>query len=167
MEDLTRVSRELEEIAGNGGFTFKETLMTGDKMEESDKPRKVLGVEHRTGPASGECEGQLQWRKEGSLPGPRRGLGGGGGRIRAKGHHQEGAVEGGHGPVRPPGPTVYQNNPVQTTDVAADFQRILGDLKELREVTFPRSIKPPAGDQITSRGLDTAIICRRIQGSQL
>ncbi len=60
MEDLTRVSRELEEIAGNRGFTFKETLMTGDKMEESDKPRKVLGVEHRTGPASDECEGQIQ-----------------------------------------------------------------------------------------------------------
>jgi hypothetical protein len=42
-EDLIRISRGLEEIVANGGFTFKETLITGDKMEKSGEPRKVFG----------------------------------------------------------------------------------------------------------------------------
>ena len=34
----------LEEIAAIGGFTFKETLMSGDAEEDPDNPKKVLGL---------------------------------------------------------------------------------------------------------------------------
>ena len=43
-EDLLRISKELEEIAANGGFTFKETLMSGDVEGEPENPKKVLGL---------------------------------------------------------------------------------------------------------------------------
>jgi hypothetical protein len=42
-EGLIKISVDLEEIAAHGGFTFKETLMSGDRQEEGDE-RKVLGL---------------------------------------------------------------------------------------------------------------------------
>jgi hypothetical protein len=34
----------METVAKRGGFEFKETLMSGDKEDESGEPRKVLGL---------------------------------------------------------------------------------------------------------------------------
>src|SRR5450830_458158 len=44
MEELQQLSREMEEIAACGGFTFKETLMSGDTVEDHACPKKVLGL---------------------------------------------------------------------------------------------------------------------------
>ena len=48
LDDMTaradRISKDLEDIAANGGFTFKETLMSGDAEEEAENPKKVLGL---------------------------------------------------------------------------------------------------------------------------
>jgi hypothetical protein len=42
-EKLLKISRDLDELVEQGGFKFKETHMSGDKLED-DIPRKVLGV---------------------------------------------------------------------------------------------------------------------------
>jgi hypothetical protein len=43
-ERLVELSQEMETVAKRGGFEFKETLMSGDKEDESGEPRKVLGL---------------------------------------------------------------------------------------------------------------------------
>jgi Pao retrotransposon peptidase len=45
---LLKISRDLDELVEQGGFKFKETHISGDKMED-DIPRKVLGVFWNTG----------------------------------------------------------------------------------------------------------------------
>jgi hypothetical protein len=37
-----KLSKEMEEIVACGGFTFKETLMSGDPVEDPNNPKKVL-----------------------------------------------------------------------------------------------------------------------------
>jgi hypothetical protein len=44
MERLEALSGEMEAVAKRGGLEFKETLMSGDKEDESGEPRKVLGL---------------------------------------------------------------------------------------------------------------------------
>jgi hypothetical protein len=43
-DELVKLSKEMEEIAACGGFTFKETMMSGDPVEDPDNPKKVLGL---------------------------------------------------------------------------------------------------------------------------
>jgi hypothetical protein len=39
-----QVSQDMEDILENGGFRFKETVMTGDPLKEGGELRKVLGL---------------------------------------------------------------------------------------------------------------------------
>jgi hypothetical protein len=39
-----KLSSEMEAVAPQGGFEFKETLMSGDKEKDDGEPRKVLGL---------------------------------------------------------------------------------------------------------------------------
>ncbi len=39
-----QVSQDMEDILENGGFRFKETVMSGDPLGETGKLRKVLGL---------------------------------------------------------------------------------------------------------------------------
>ena len=43
MEQLKKISAELEETVGHGGFRFKETRMSGDPEPEEGRP-KILGL---------------------------------------------------------------------------------------------------------------------------
>ncbi len=43
-EGLIKLSSNLETLAGRGGFQFKGTLMTGDAAADPSEPRKVLGL---------------------------------------------------------------------------------------------------------------------------
>jgi hypothetical protein len=43
-EDLMAISRGMEAIVARGGFKFKETVMSGDQVEDPDQLRKVLGL---------------------------------------------------------------------------------------------------------------------------
>jgi len=43
-EELETISNGMEAIVARGGFKFKETVMSGDPVEESDQLRKVLGL---------------------------------------------------------------------------------------------------------------------------
>jgi hypothetical protein len=38
--ELQKLSREIEEIAACGGFTFEETMMSGDPVADSANPQK-------------------------------------------------------------------------------------------------------------------------------
>jgi hypothetical protein len=44
MEEARKVSQDMEDILENGGFRFKETVMAGDPLEEGGELRKVLGL---------------------------------------------------------------------------------------------------------------------------
>jgi hypothetical protein len=44
MEEAKKVSQDMEDILENGGFRFKETVMAGDPLEEGGELRKVLGL---------------------------------------------------------------------------------------------------------------------------
>jgi hypothetical protein len=44
MARLKRLSSEMEAVARQGGFEFKETLMSGDKEKDDSEPHKVLGL---------------------------------------------------------------------------------------------------------------------------
>ncbi len=45
MDDATAgADTEMETVARQGGFEFKETLMSGDKEKEDGEPHKVLGL---------------------------------------------------------------------------------------------------------------------------
>ncbi|OBQ34776.1 MAG: hypothetical protein AN484_26520, partial [Aphanizomenon flos-aquae WA102] len=44
MAELKKLSSDLEEIAGHGGFKFKETLMSGDPVDDREQLPKVLGL---------------------------------------------------------------------------------------------------------------------------
>jgi hypothetical protein len=44
MERLQTLSEEMEAVAKQGGFEFKETLMSGDKESADGKLHKVLGL---------------------------------------------------------------------------------------------------------------------------
>ena len=48
MARLKELSSEMETVARQGGFEFKETLMSGDKEKEDGEPHKVLGLIWRT-----------------------------------------------------------------------------------------------------------------------
>ncbi len=39
-----QVSQDMEDILENGGFRFKETVMSGDPLEKEGELRKVLGL---------------------------------------------------------------------------------------------------------------------------
>jgi hypothetical protein len=43
-EGMIQLSADLEALAGRGGFQFKGTLMTGDAAADPSEPRKVLGL---------------------------------------------------------------------------------------------------------------------------
>jgi hypothetical protein len=43
-EAARQVSQDMEDILENGGFRFKETVMSGDLLEEGGELRKVLGL---------------------------------------------------------------------------------------------------------------------------
>jgi hypothetical protein len=44
LEQLQGFSKEMEAVAKQGGFEFKETLMSGDKENADGEPHKVLGL---------------------------------------------------------------------------------------------------------------------------
>jgi hypothetical protein len=44
MEAAKQVSQDMEDILGNGGFRFKETVMSGDPLGKDRELRKVLGL---------------------------------------------------------------------------------------------------------------------------
>ncbi len=44
MERLQALSKEMEVVAKQGGFEFKETLMSGDKESAHGELHKVLGL---------------------------------------------------------------------------------------------------------------------------
>jgi hypothetical protein len=44
MEEAKKVSQDMEDILENGGFRFKETVMAGDPLEKGGELRKVLGL---------------------------------------------------------------------------------------------------------------------------
>ncbi len=44
MARLEELSSEMEAVARQGGFEFKETLMSGDKEKDDGEPHKVLGL---------------------------------------------------------------------------------------------------------------------------
>jgi hypothetical protein len=44
MARLKKLSSEMEAVARQGGFEFKETLMSGDKEKDDGEPHKVLGL---------------------------------------------------------------------------------------------------------------------------
>ncbi|MFN9941452.1 MAG: hypothetical protein ACK56I_18430, partial [bacterium] len=48
MARLKELSSEMETVARQGGFEFKETLMSGDKEKKDGEPHKVLGLIWRT-----------------------------------------------------------------------------------------------------------------------
>jgi hypothetical protein len=43
-EKARQVSQDMEDILKNGGFRFKETVMSGDPLEKGGELRKVLGL---------------------------------------------------------------------------------------------------------------------------
>jgi hypothetical protein len=43
-EEAKQVSQDMEDILENGGFRFKETVMSGDLLEKGGELRKVLGL---------------------------------------------------------------------------------------------------------------------------
>ncbi len=43
-EEARQVSQDMEDILENGGFRFKETVMSGDQLEKGGELRKVLGL---------------------------------------------------------------------------------------------------------------------------
>ncbi len=43
-ENTMWVSADMESIIGNGGFWFKETVMSDDPLDEKGELRKVLGL---------------------------------------------------------------------------------------------------------------------------
>jgi hypothetical protein len=47
-ENVMHVSTDMENIIGNGGFQFKETVMSGDLLDEKRELRKVLGLRLNT-----------------------------------------------------------------------------------------------------------------------
>ncbi len=44
MEAAKQVSQDMEDILENGGFRFKETVMSGDPLGKDGELRKVLGL---------------------------------------------------------------------------------------------------------------------------
>ena len=48
MEELRQISADLEAIVVPGGFKFKETMMSGDKIKNEDEIGKVLGLRWNT-----------------------------------------------------------------------------------------------------------------------
>ncbi len=44
VEAARQVSQDMEDILENGGFRFKETVMSGDPLGEGGELRKVLGL---------------------------------------------------------------------------------------------------------------------------
>jgi hypothetical protein len=162
---LKGLSADLETLAARGGFQFKETLMSGDAAADPSEPRKVLGliwetqkdklqvdVKLNTGGKIGgarvqediDLEGDLSraipgavtkrilWRVAQGLYDPlgllcaftirfkiiMRGLS----------DEEEGAHIGWDDPV--------------PSNVESDFCEVLGYLKDLKKVSFPRSIWP-------------------------
>ncbi len=43
-EKARQMSQDMEDILENGGFRFKETVMSGDPLEKGGELRKVLGL---------------------------------------------------------------------------------------------------------------------------
>jgi hypothetical protein len=43
-EEARQVSVDIEDVLENGGFRFKETVMTGDPLDNTGELRKVLGL---------------------------------------------------------------------------------------------------------------------------
>jgi hypothetical protein len=167
-EGLIKSSSDLETLAGRGGFQFKGTLMTGDAAADPSEPRKVLGliwetqgdklqvdVKLNTGGKVGgariqediDLEGDLSqallgtitkrilWRVAQGLYDPlgllcaftiRFKL-----VMRSLSDEEEGERVGWDDQV-----------PAQ---VEANFREILGHLKDLKKVKFPRSMWPEPG----------------------
>jgi hypothetical protein len=44
MEAARQVSQDMEDILGNGGFRFNETVMSGNPLGKDGELRKVLGL---------------------------------------------------------------------------------------------------------------------------
>jgi hypothetical protein len=44
MERHRELSKEMEAVAKEGDFEFKETLMSGDKIKVREPPHKILGL---------------------------------------------------------------------------------------------------------------------------
>jgi hypothetical protein len=47
-ETTMKISEDMDKKIGQGGFLFKEMVMTGDLLGESGKLRKVLGLQGDT-----------------------------------------------------------------------------------------------------------------------
>jgi hypothetical protein len=95
MEAAKQVSQDMEDILENGGFRFKETVMSGDPLGEDRELRKVLGLRWDTQRDEICVDIKLNYgeKGEGGLPGRGRPTG----RPRecpAPSHNAQSTVEG-------------------------------------------------------------------------
>ncbi len=167
-EGMIELSGDLETLAGRGGFQFKGTLMTGDAAADSSEPRKVLGliwetqedklqvdVKLNTGSKVGgariqediDLEGDLSqalpgaitkrvlWRVAQGLYDPLGLLCAFTIRFKIVMRSLSDEEEGGR---------VGWDDQVPA-HVEADFREVLGHLKDLKKVSFPRSMWPEPG----------------------
>jgi hypothetical protein len=164
-EGMVELSGDLETLAGRGGFQFKGTLMTGDAAADPSEPRKVLGliwetqedklqvdVKLNTGGKVGgarvqddiDLEGDLSqalpgiitkrilWRVAQGLYDPLGLLCAFTIRFKIVMRSLSDEEEGGR---------VGWDDQVPAL-VEADFREVLGYLKDLKKVNFPRSMWP-------------------------
>jgi hypothetical protein len=164
-EGMIELSGDLETLAGRGGFQFKGTLMTGDTAVDPSEPRKVLGliwerfedklqvdVKLNTGGKVGgarvqddiDLEGDLSqalpgtitkrilWRVAQGLYDPLGLLCAFTIRFKIVMRSLSDEEEGGH---------IGWDDQVPA-HVEANFREVLGYLKDLKKINFPRSMWP-------------------------
>ncbi len=68
MDRLEALSGEMEAVTKRGGFEFKETLMSGDKEDENEKPRQVLGLIGAEISTSALFLSYIMWRSNFTIP---------------------------------------------------------------------------------------------------
>jgi hypothetical protein len=99
IEAAKEVSQDMEDILGNGGFRFKETVMSGDPLGKVGELRKVLGLRWDTQRDEicvnvklnyGEKVKGLTWKRMPRWPTPR---------APYPSHNTQGAMEGSSKPV--------------------------------------------------------------------
>jgi hypothetical protein len=164
-DELLKLSKEMEEIAACGGFTFKETMMSGDPVEDPSHPKKVLGLIWDT------AVDRLWMNVKVNFSGKQKGV-----RVDPDAYLEEEVgtftldhitkrmlwrVAQGHydplglllpytirlkllirGMTQESGKVTGWDEEVPAA-VTNDFREILEDMKALQDITFPKSIMPP------------------------
>ncbi len=166
LNELLKLSKEMEDIAACSGFTFKETMMSGDPVEDPSNPKKVLGLIWDT------AVDRLWMNVKVNFSGKQKGV-----RVDPDADLEEKVdtftldhitkrmlwrVAQGQcdplglllpytirlkllirGMTQENGKVTCWNEEVPAA-VTDDFRVILEDMKMLRDITFPRSIMPPS-----------------------